>query len=215
VSEPDRIGGIDEPLPDGERLLWQGAPHWPSLAVRAFHVRKAALYFGVLVLWRIASSLADGVAAGTAAASAAGFVALALLGLGLLAGLAWAASRTTIYALTDRRIVMRIGIALPMTVNLPLARLDAAALKPHRDGTGSIALALKGDDRIAWLHLWPHVRPWRLARTQPMLRSVPDAARVAALLGRAASGAGHAPSATPADPVAPAPSSPPLVGATS
>ncbi|MGA2129178.1 MAG: PH domain-containing protein, partial [Xanthobacteraceae bacterium] len=35
------------------------------------------------------------------------------------------------------------------------------------------------------LVLWPHVRPWHVARPQPMLRAVPDALRVAETLARA------------------------------
>jgi uncharacterized ferritin-like protein (DUF455 family) len=49
-------------------------------------------------------------------------------------------------------------------------------------GHGDIVLALKGPDHIAWLHLWPHARPWHLTRTQPMLRALPQVADVAALL---------------------------------
>jgi hypothetical protein len=40
-------------------------------------------------------------------------------------------------------------------------------------------------DRIALLHLWPHARPWRVSRPEPMLRCVPDAAAVARLLTQA------------------------------
>ena len=35
------------------------------------------------------------------------------------------------------------------------------------------------------LHLWPHARPWRVSRPEPMLRCVPDAAGVAQLLSQA------------------------------
>ena len=41
--------GLPEPLPAGERILWQGAPDWRALAVHVFHVRKLAAYFaGIL-----------------------------------------------------------------------------------------------------------------------------------------------------------------------
>jgi hypothetical protein len=33
---------------------------------------------------------------------------------------------------------------------------------------------------------WPHVRPWRFAKTQPALRCIPEAERVARLLAEAA-----------------------------
>jgi len=81
--------------------------------------------------------------------------------------------------------VMRIGIVLSVTFNLPLRRIDAAQLRARGDGSGDVALRLSDEDRIGYLHLWPHVRPWRLARAEPMLRALPDARGVVALLGPA------------------------------
>jgi hypothetical protein len=34
------------------------------------------------------------------------------------------------------------------------------------------------------MQLWPHARPWKLAEVQPMLRSIPEADKVAGLLAR-------------------------------
>jgi len=39
----DPVKGLPEHLPQGEVMLWQGSPHWQSLALRAFHIRKVAL----------------------------------------------------------------------------------------------------------------------------------------------------------------------------
>jgi hypothetical protein len=61
-----------------------------------------------------------------------------------------------------------------------------ANLALRQNGTGSIALETIGDTTISYLVCWPHVRPWSLAKTQPMLRCIPDAARVAKLLADAA-----------------------------
>jgi hypothetical protein len=33
--------------------------------------------------------------------------------------------------------------------------------------------------------LWPHARPWRMARAEPSLRAIPDAAHAGQILGRA------------------------------
>ena len=48
MSEHDfePIRGLPGPLPEGETILWQGAPDWRVLAVQAFHVRAVAIYFG-------------------------------------------------------------------------------------------------------------------------------------------------------------------------
>ena len=41
--------GLPEPLPPGERIVWQGAPDWRVLALHAYHLRQLAGYFGVMM----------------------------------------------------------------------------------------------------------------------------------------------------------------------
>ena len=191
-SEP--IPGLPERLPEGERILWQGAPRWSVLARRAFHVRSLAIYFSALLVLRALSGLWDGLSLQAAVASGLWLMPLALAGLGVLAFLAWLSSRTTLYTITNRRVVMRFGIALPMTVNLPFRVVQTAAVKTYADGTGDIPLTLNTDDRIAYLHMWPHVRAWKIRHPQPMLRAVPEATQAAEVLARAlAAFAGTAP----------------------
>jgi hypothetical protein len=112
---------------------------------------------------------------------------IAVAGCGLLLLLAWLSARTTVYAITTQRVVMRIGIALPLVVNLPFAGVRAAAMQRRRAGAGDIPLQLDPDTRLAYLNLWPHARPWHVRSPEPMLRSVPDVAQVAATLARAVS----------------------------
>jgi len=181
--------GLPERLPDGERILWQGSPDAGELARSAFHLRKLLLYFGALIALRGATVLADGGSWADAAWSLLLPSALALTGLMAVGLLAWLTARTAVYTVTDRRVVMRIGIVLTLTFNLPLRMVESAALRPGQRGHGDIVLRLKGPDRIAWLHLWPHARPWKLAQPEPMLRAVPDAAVVAARLANAWSAA--------------------------
>ena len=181
--------GLPERLPAGEHLLWQGTPDWRVIARRVFHVNKVAAYFALMLAWRFATTLNDGGTLVEALRSLAWLAPLAALGLGLLALLAWLTARTTVYSLTDRRIVMRIGIVLTVAYNLPLVRIESADCADAGHGCGDIALTLERGTRIAWLHLWPHVRPWRVSRTQPMLRALPDAQQVSALLAQAWSAA--------------------------
>jgi hypothetical protein len=95
-------------------------------------------------------------------------------------------SRATLYTVTTARVAMRIGAALTVTLNIPFKQVANANLALRQNGTGSIALETIGDTTISYLVCWPHVRPWSLAKTQPMLRCIPDAARVAKLLADAA-----------------------------
>lgn len=169
--------GLPEVLPVGERILWQGAPDWRQLAVHAFHVRKLAVYF-VLML-ALQAAFMQGQPLKVLVPSVATSAVLALTALIMLSGIAWFASHTCLYTLTNKRVVMRVGIVLTMTFNLPLNCLAAAAIKQRRRGCGDIALKIKGSDRIAYLHLWPHARAWHLRQPQPSLRCVPQAEAVA------------------------------------
>jgi hypothetical protein len=181
--EPQR--GLPEGLPPDERLIWQGSPDWRSLARHAFHLRKLTLYFALLLALRVVLDLADGVPTGTLLKGVAWFAAFAALGLGLVATLARLSATQAVYTITSRRVVLRIGIVLTVTYNLPFRQVESAGLHLKSDGSGDIPLKLVGDQRIAYLKLWPHARPWQLSRTQPMLRCIPDAQRIAALLSEA------------------------------
>ena len=184
--------GLPERLPKGEIVLWQGRPLWRSLALRTFHVRKVGIYFGLLLAWRAALGGYERISLGSVAAGAFPLLLLALSSIGLLVLLAWIYSRTTTYTITNRRVFMRFGAALPLMLNIPFRTVGSAGAKVYRDGTADIPLGLIGSDRIAYLHLWPYARPWRLKNPEPMLRSLPNGQEVAKLLASALS-ASHPP----------------------
>ncbi len=177
--------GLPETLPAGEHILWQGRPDWKRLAIDAFHLRRIAIYFGLMLglqavlSWQSAAGLVANVAPLALSATLAG------MALGLLALAAWLSAQTTMYTLTSRRMVMRIGIVLTVSFNLPLRWIAAAHVHANADGSGDLALELKGGDRIAYLHLWPHARAWYLKQPQPTLRCVPGIAEVGARLHHA------------------------------
>lgn len=197
----DAAPGLPTALPKGETLLWQGAPDWRTLAVHAFHIRKLALYFGVLIVWTVTSALMEGADSGVMLALWP--IPAAIAALSVMALLAYLTAKATIYTITTRRVVIRFGVALPMTINLPYRVVGSAGMKLHAGGTGDISLDLMGNDRIAYLILWPHVRPWKFARSQPTLRCIPDAVRISRLLSNALAAA-VGPNAQTAVPVQPA-----------
>ena len=60
---------------------------------------------------------------------AAWLVVLGAAAVGVLSLLAWALARSTIYTITRPRVVLRFGVALPMSVNLPLRLVESADLR--------------------------------------------------------------------------------------
>ena len=180
--------GLPSALPKGERVVWQGAPDWKRLAIHAFHVRKIALYFALMLVVQVINLTAPDNGVGWKPLAEVDWkplmvaVSLYALALALLLGTAWMSARSTLYTLTNKRVVMRIGIVLTLTFNLPFKRVAGASLKTQGAGTGDIALALHHEDRIGWFHLWPHQRAWHITRPQPTLRCVSDSQEVGQLL---------------------------------
>lgn len=179
------IPGLPARPPRDEAILWQGAPDWRHLAVRAFHVRKVFVWFAILAVWRMAAGLSDGDVGPALSMSVAVLAAMSLIAAAILCLIAYSVARTTVYTITERRVAMRFGVALPMTVNLPFAQVDAVALRPDGDGVGDLALTLSEGKGFSYLVLWPHVRPWQFSHPRPMLRSVPQVQEVADILARA------------------------------
>ena len=191
MKEYDRepIPVLPEVPPEGERILWQGAPPWDSLARHAYHARKVAVYFALILAWLLGSRLWAGEPLDQTLVLGAWLVTLALVAIGLLLLLAWANGRATRYTLTNRRVAIRFGVAVSLTINIPYRQILAADLRRHADGSGDISLSLAGRPRVSYLVLWPFVRPWRFGKVQPMLRAVPEAGRVAEILAEALRGA--------------------------
>ena len=178
--ENEPIRGLPGLLPPGEEIVWQGAPDWRTLARTAYSTRLVAAYFALLALWALANAvMTHGSYLGLEMT-----LGLGLVGLALLHVLAFFAAKATVYTLTNRRIVMRIGIAVPKCINLPLAMIGAADLALHADGKGDIPLVIAGPAKLGVAALWPHARPWKIVTPQPMLRAIPDAQHVAALIAR-------------------------------
>jgi hypothetical protein len=182
--EYEPIRGLPERLPEGEYIIWQGEPEWGALARRVFHVRAVMVYFALLLAWYLWTRVSTGTSPVGLLSAASWPLMLGTTALIILYGLAWAFARSTVYTLTNRRIVMRFGVAIPMMINVPLDKIESADLAAYGE-FGDIALTLAPGERISYLALWPHARPWHIARVKPMLRGLPNVAVATALLADA------------------------------
>jgi hypothetical protein len=183
ATEPVR--GLPEAPPEGERILWQGRPHGFWLSWEALSLPWVGGYFVVLALWRFVT-LIDRMPLAKAIAAATPLLVMGAVVIAMLLVVGHVQARATVYTITNRRVAMRIGAALTVTLNLPFTQIASADFRRGRGGTGTIALDLMGDTRLSYLVCWPHVRPWVMRRTQPALRAIPEAERIAALLAEAA-----------------------------
>jgi Bacterial PH domain len=180
----EALPGLPTLPPKGEEILWQGRPATLALARESLGLTWIAAYFVALALWR-ASVASDGGAASFVAVMLP-YLAIGAVACGIVIAIAAVQARSTVYTITSARVALRIGAALTVTLNLPFKQIASASLDLKRGGTGTVAMQTLGDARISYLVCWPHVRPWRMGKTQPALRCIPDAARVAQILAEAA-----------------------------
>lgn len=177
------VNGLPEMPPEGERILWQGKPDWTVLAREALSIHWVAAYFAALALWRgIAAWGSVDAARGVEAASV--LLVMGTIACALIALIAWVQAWATVYTVTNRRIVMRIGAALTVSLNLPYRWIASADLHLREDRAGTITLDLLGTTRFSYLVCWPHVRPWHMHKTQPALRCIPEAEKVAKMIAQ-------------------------------
>ncbi len=181
----EEVPGLPGPLPTGERLLWQGTPRWQSLARGAFRMPWVAGYLAGMVALRAVWLASEGAPLADVVSATASSGTLSLIAIGVLAALAWLSAGATIYTVTNRRVAIRHGISVGLTLNLPFSAVEGAAFKEFADGTGQISLRLQKGTRIGYLLNWPHVRPGRYTMPEPTLRAVPGVAAVAKILGEA------------------------------
>jgi hypothetical protein len=184
-EKEEPVPGLPAVPPEGEQILWQGSPHWGTLLMQVFKLHWIVAYFVVLIGYRIAGG--SGQSAVAVLDTALPSLVLSIAAIAVLVLIAWAIARTTIYTITSRRVVMRFGVALRVTYNIPFKAIAAANVRRHRGGTGNIAIALTHGERIAYLALWPHARPWRFKTPEPMLRALPDVETASATLAEALS----------------------------
>lgn len=186
MEESQKVGsphpGLPAPLPRGEHVVWQGTPRWQSFARQVFRTDLILIYFAVLAVWRVATIIEQGRGMEGAVQAVLVVASCGALVIGLFALLAWLGARATIYTITNRRIVMRIGAAFSKTIDIPFKVIDSVQVKTGASGTGNISIKLKDTAGIPYLILWPHARPWRLRYPEPTLRAVPNAQETAETL---------------------------------
>ena len=179
------IEGLPELLPKGEVILWQGRPNWLRLTNESLNLWWVIGYFGLLAAWRFLTVI-DYMPLGTAFSASIPFLFVAaFVGL-LLCGVGYIQAKATLYTITNRRVVMRIGAALTLTLNLPFTKIDNAAVAKKRGGFGNIAFETSGDTKFSFFVLWPHARSWYFGKPQPTLKCIPDIEKVSSILGQAA-----------------------------
>lgn len=167
----DMTLGIPRGIPTGERPLWSGGPDAKRLTTSALHVRKLAVYFVLLLAWRLANVWRDGFSLDVALNVTLTTALLAFVVLAAARLYAAASARSTTYTITNRRIVVRTGIALPISINVPFEQIDSVDVLRDGEG-GDVEITLVEGAKVGYVILWPSSKSFNSSKTRPVLRAL-------------------------------------------
>ena len=173
--------GFPESLPASEKVLWQGSPCAWLIARRIFFLPHLFFYFLTFSFLALIFN-SEVLALKDLFVQFMSYMSLGMVAIFLLLAISYFISSTTVYSVTDKRVVMRIGIVLNLSLNIPFSKIETAAWKEYPDKSGDISLNLVPDNKIAYLHLWPHCRPWFFSSPRPRLSCLKDVEVVASSL---------------------------------
>ena len=179
----ETVNGLPEKLPPGERILWQGKPTVMLLAWHSFGLKLATLYVVVAMIYQLVLAFSATMQASLVPILVF-YLLIWFLASSLLYLLAHFQRASTIYTVTNKRIVLKIGAALPISYNIPFKQISSVDLKSY-GVKGSIAISLLGDNKISYLSCWPHVRPWHFSKPCPSLLFLDNIEEVSQIIKKA------------------------------
>jgi hypothetical protein len=176
------VEGLPGRLPAGEHIVWQGRPNSRGVARQVLKSRWIAAYFCIAAAWSVAVGINDGVAPGGILIQLGWIAVLAASVFALIALYARAVARTSMYTITNRRVVMRVGVALSASFNLPFAQVTGADFRERKGGEGDLSMQLKPGHTLTSAVFWPHQRGRVWSKLQPEMICLKDVRDVAAIL---------------------------------
>ena len=186
LSDAEFRAGLDKPLPAGEKILWQARPSARHMGAVVFRFRLVAIYLAALVGITVAFFTEGGWPLGPAIAMGLLAIPAGLIGMGALALIGVLMARTSCYTLTNRRIILHIGVSFDRTISIPLSAVTNARIRPRgRKGMGDLAFEVKDVGGLNYMNLWPHARALHFMPPQPALRALPDVKEACDAIGDA------------------------------
>lgn len=173
------VPGLPGRLPDGEYIVWQGQPELKTVMTRLLRARWIAIYFAIAALWSVAVGINNSEGAWALFGRVTFIAVAAAILFGLMFLYARAIAKTSLYTLTNQRVVMRVGIAISASFNLPFKQIAGADFRVGNDGSGDVALTLKAGHGLSGSVFFPHQRGGLWRKLSPQMICLIDAKSVA------------------------------------
>lgn len=181
-AEP--VPGLPGRLPDGEYIVWQGKPDTNIVMTRLLRARWIAGYFALAAAWSLAVGINNQDVAWQLLGRISFIAVAALIVFALMWLYARAVAKTSLYTITNKRLVMRIGIALSASFNLPFKQIAGADFRQGADHAGDLALTLRPGHGLSGSVFFPHQRGGLWRKLSPQLICLEDIKAVADILAQ-------------------------------
>ena len=176
---------ILDAIPNGESILWKGRPSLWGFSWNLFGLKWITLYLSMLSIVSVARFFASDFYT----AFYVDFLPFFLSGIFasiILIGLAATQTYSTVYIITENRVIIKTGAALSFLISMPFKKIKEVNLQKRGASIGTISFELLSEKRVPYISCWPSVRPWKFKRTQPAFSCVGSVDEVATILRKTA-----------------------------
>ena len=179
---PDEVG---KSIPSGEKIFWNGKPNWKSFGYHAFGVKYFSIYFFVCALYAV--SQIDAIFSfGAFFTKFIPYLISGILAGTILLLLSYFSARHTCYVITEKRIVIRTGVALVFLLNMPFKNILSIDMKTLAQGRGNVIFKVQSKKRIPYLSCWPSVKSGSFFEPIPAFRSIRDIEKIGQIISEIA-----------------------------
>ena len=173
-------------IPSEEKICWDGSPDWRSFGYQVFGIKYLFIYFIVTALYAV-SQIESSFSFSAFSINYLPYFLSGVFAGSILLVLAYVAARHTYYVITERRIVIRTGVALVFLLNVPFKNILSIDKQVLARGRGNIAFKAKSKKRIPYFSCWPSVRSGSFVEPVPAFRSITDIEHVGKIVANIAS----------------------------
>jgi len=176
---------ILDAIPNGESILWKGRPSLWGFSWNLFGLKWITLYLSMLSIVSVARFFASDFYT----AFYVDFLPFFLSGIFasiILIGLAAIQAYSTVYIITENRVIIKTGAALSFLISMPFKKIKEVNLQKRGASIGTISFELFSKKRVPYISCWPSVRPWKFKKTQPAFSCVRSVDEVATILRKTA-----------------------------
>jgi hypothetical protein len=168
-----------------KKICWVGRPDWKSFGYHAFGLKYFLIYFFICAFYAV-SQIESTFSFGELFIKYNPYLLSGTFAGAIVLLLAYIAARHTCYVITEKRIVIRTGVALVFLLNMPFKNILSIDTKPLAKGRGNVIFKVQSKKRIPYLSCWPSVKVGNFLEPIPAFRSIMALEKVGQIISETA-----------------------------